>query len=218
MVSLKMGLDCWGERVKVILYQYTEGTLMVCAHLEGSLLTKAPASGTWRPAKTSPRQTACMEASRLTCREDVVTEIKARENRKDSKRERGYLFGYIFLGQSKRKSQRTRPPRRERQSVRRRGNAGLQNWQLRRLCNLDIDWWELLYLRAGITLVLWQQSQKGFGRPQNSELQLVAILKITVAFQAWFKSPWVSIDRKPNLLNCEWAVGIRMQREVWGET
>lgn len=140
-----MGPDCWGEGVKVILYHYIEGTLMVCAHLEGRLLTKAPASGTWRPAKTSPRQTACTEANGLTCR-DVVTEIKVRENTKqriDSKREQGYLFGYIFLGQSKRKFHRSWPPKRERQSLWRRGNAELQNWQLRRLCNLNIDWWEL---------------------------------------------------------------------------
>lgn len=35
----------------------------------------------------------------------------------------------------------------------------------------------------------WQQSQKGFGRPQDSELQLVAILKTTVVFKLGLNHP-----------------------------
>lgn len=81
MASLEMAWNWWeradllgrGEGYSVCVCAFEELPPMLCSHLEGCLLTKKHRlRGTWRPAKTSPRRTACTDESGLTCREDVA--------------------------------------------------------------------------------------------------------------------------------------------------
>lgn len=192
-------------------------------YLWGKLVDKSSSFGDMAACQDLPETDGPQK--RLDWPAEMMLWLKSKRERtqKEEKtmRERGSLFPEIcFLSKVKEKDK-------EKVTTQEREGEQKEKRKCRttELTAEDCAIWILIgegYLRPGIALVPWQQSQKGFSRPPESEPQLVAMLKTktTVVFQPWFKSPsaWVSIDRKPNLPNCEWAAGIGLERQVWGET
>ena len=150
----------------------------------GMLVDKETLPGTWRPAKTSPRRTACTDQSRLTCREDAVVLNQREERTKgrmSKKRERGLfvLQRLFFLEWSK---------KRKMKRGRAQGDETVQDYRADSwgLCYLNIDWSGLSQSWDRIS-ALAADPKKGFGCPPECEPQLVAILEAetTVVFQPW---------------------------------